>query len=86
VPNFALYFVETLDKPFGLSAVFALSNAKIRLLKIVSTQKSVFLGDFCGAWAQAYWTYGKTAPCEKRQKDAFCASLNYIELAKDENP
>jgi len=73
VPNFALYCVESLDKPFGLSTAFALSNAKIRLLKIASTQKSVFLGDFCGAWAQAYWTYGKSATCGKRQKDAFCA-------------
>jgi len=64
-----------------LSAAFALSNAKIRLLKIASTQKNVFLDDFCGAWAQAYWTYGKNTNREKRQKDAFCAGLGYIILA-----
>ena len=68
VPNFALYFVENLDKPFGCSTVFASYIPKIWLRKIASHLKRRIFEIFFARRKQSYWTHDHDDEPKKAEK------------------
>ena len=69
--NFVLCLVESLDKPFGCSAAFALPIAKIRLLKITSHLKRRIFEMFFVRGKQAYLPYANDDEIKRAKKTLF---------------
>ena len=79
--NFGVYCVKILVKPSGLSASFALYPPKIRLLKIARHAKERIFRRVLVKATTVVLAYYKGAFAKRRQKDAFCAGSDYIDLA-----
>ena len=79
--NFGVYYVKILVKPWGLPASFALYPPKIRLLKIARHAKERIFRRILVKATTVVLAYYKGAFAKRRQKDAFCAGSDYIDLA-----